>query len=129
MSSDQINKDLNNLLSMLDNTEKKKLLFCVPESAGDIFLSTSLLEDLKETYYDYDIYFACKEQYKDILLNNPFIYKWIPYMTIMEQSRLMEGFGEWGGVFDISILPVILTQRYFYYIHNGSTRLSINLKE
>jgi hypothetical protein len=57
MNSNEINQDLNFLASAIDSKDKKKLLFCVPESAGDIFLATSLLESLKETYYDYDIYF------------------------------------------------------------------------
>ena len=40
-------QQINTILSEIVETGNKKLLFIVPESAGDIFLSTSLLESLK----------------------------------------------------------------------------------
>ena len=47
------------LQSFIDYNDNNRLLFCVPESAGDIFLSTSLLPSLKDNYPNFDIYFAC----------------------------------------------------------------------
>ena len=63
------------LQSLVDFTDNNRILFCVPESAGDIFLSTSLLPSVKENYPNFDIYFACKREYEDILKGNPYIYK------------------------------------------------------
>lgn len=105
-----------------------KLLFIVPESAGDIFLSTSLLKSLKTIYSPVDIYFACKQEYKDILKNNPYIKKTINYYPVMENQIYMEGSGEWPGLFDISIMATVLTQRYLNYLNNGIGKIAFKLK-
>ena len=110
------------------DTNHNKLLFIVPESAGDIFLSTSLLKSLKKMYAPVDIYFACNPEYRDILKNNPYIKKHINYYPIMESQIHMEGTGEWPGLFDISIMATVLTQRYLNYLNNGIGKISFNLK-
>lgn len=124
-----IDQQINIIKNQININNKKKLLFIVPESAGDIFLATSLLKSLRNTYYEYEIYFACKEQYKDILVNNPYITKCIDYYPVMDNQIYMEGTAEWKGLFDISILATVLTQRVINYLNNGQTRLAINLKE
>lgn len=112
----------------LIESKNKRLLMIVPESAGDIFLCTSLLPSMKKLYPEYDIYFACKEQYRSLLLNNPYITKIIDYMPIMENELAMEGYGGWKGLFDISFMVTIFTQRYLNYIHNGQTRIGFDIK-
>lgn len=112
----------------LIESKNKRLLMIVPESAGDIFLCTSLLPSMKKLYPEYDIYFACKEQYRSLLLNNPYITKIINYMPIMENELAMEGYGEWKGLFNISFMVTIFTQRYLNYIHNGQTRIGFDIK-
>lgn len=112
----------------LINSSNKKLLMIVPESAGDIFLCTSLLPSMKKLYSEYDIYFACKEQYRSLLINNPYITKVINYMPIMENELIMEGHGKWSGLFDISFMVTVFTQRYLNYIHNGQTKIGFNIK-
>ena len=67
------NDQVKHIAGQLNSNDKKKLLFIVPESAGDIFLSTSLLPTMSKNYNEYEIYFACKSEYKDILINNPYI--------------------------------------------------------
>ncbi len=118
------------IISQEINTDSKntKLLFIVPESAGDIFLATSLLKSLKDLYDPVDIYFACKDEYKDILKNNPYILKTISYHPIMESQIHMEGTGEWNGLFDISIMATVLTQRYLNYLNNGLGKIMFNVK-
>lgn len=116
------------LQSFIDYNDNNRLLFCVPESAGDIFLSTSLLPSLKDNYPNFDIYFACKSQYKDILKDNPYVYKVIDYLQVMENALLMEGVGEWNGLFDMSLMPTVLTQRYINYHHNGIDVNRFNLR-
>lgn len=117
------------IIPQLDETGNKKLLFIVPESAGDIFLSTSLLESMKHMYPDFDIYFACKPQYKDLLKNNPYIYKVIDYLPVMDSSAHMEGMSDWNGIFDISIMATVLTQRFFSYIRNGLSKIAFDLRQ
>ena len=116
------------LQSFIDYNDNNRLLFCVPESAGDIFLSTSLLPSLKDNYPNFDIYFACKSLYKDILKDNPYVYKVIDYLKVMENALLMDGVGEWNGLFDMSLMPTVLTQRYINYHHNGIDVNRFNLR-
>jgi hypothetical protein len=122
-------EQMQHIVFQVTDSKCKKLLLIVPESAGDIFLATSLLEDLKQSYSEFDIYFACKEQFKDILKNNPYVYKVINYLPIMDNQILMEGTGEWKGIFDISIMLTVSTQRYINYLNNGLTRISLNLRK
>lgn len=124
--------NINDQIGLLSNEtiddKGKKLLFIVPESAGDIFLSTALLESLKEQYPDFNIYFACKPEYKSILDDNPYVYKVINYLPVMENDVAMEGYGSWRGLFNISILVTILTQRYRNYLHNGLSNIAFDLR-
>ena len=125
-----INKnEMEYISSQLNKNSKKKLLLIVPESAGDIFLSTSLLRSIHTNYKDYEIYFACKPEYQDILFNNPYITKVINYQPIMDNQILMEGSGEWHGFFDISIMATMLTQRMINYLNNGETKIMFDIKE
>ena len=107
-----IENQINYIANQLSDSNNKKLLFIVPESAGDIFLSTSLFASLKETYHEYELYFACKKQFMPLLKNNPYITKTLEYLPIMDNQILMEGTGPWKGLFDISIMATVLTQRF-----------------
>lgn len=128
MNQLSIEQEIRMIASQIIPSNSKKLLFIVPESAGDIFLCTSLLRSLKETYNPVDIYFACKSQFKDILKNNPYITKYIEYLPIMENQIYMEGSGDWHGLFDISIMATILTQRYLNYLNNGIGKVVFDLR-
>jgi hypothetical protein len=50
-------------------------------------------------------------------------------MPIMENQLIMEGHGKWQGLFDISFMITVFTQRYLNYIHNGQTRIGLQMKE
>jgi hypothetical protein len=63
------------------------------------------------------------------LKNNPYITKVIDYLPIMENQTLMEGTGDWQGLFDISIMVTIHTQRFLNYLNNGQTRISLDLRK
>jgi hypothetical protein len=115
--------------SLVDTTDKLNILLILPESAGDIFLSTSLLESFKELYPESYIYYACKPEYFRILEDNPHIYKVIQYYPIMENQIAMEGSGLWKGLFDISIILSIFTQRHLNYLNNGKTKIAFNIKK
>lgn len=123
------NDQVKHIAGQLNSNDKKKLLFIVPESAGDIFLSTSLLPTMSKNYNEYEIYFACKSEYKDILINNPYITKVLDYLPIMDNQIIMEGTAQWKGLFDISIMATVLTQRIINYLNNGETRIMFDLRE
>lgn len=128
MNQLSIEQQIDLIASQIILSDNKKLLFIVPESAGDIFLCTSLLRSLKEGYNPVDIYFACKPQFRDILKNNEYITKVIDYLPIMESQIHMEGTGTWRGLFDISIMTTILTQRYLNYLNNGIGRIMFDIR-
>jgi glycosyltransferase involved in cell wall biosynthesis len=106
----------------------KRILFVMPESAGDVFMSTSLLPSIKKLYPDHNIYFATKQEYLEILDFNPFIYKKIVFNQFMENLLTMEGHAGGEGYFDIAFLPHIGTQKIFDYQHNGKDKIEFNTK-
>lgn len=118
---------ISSLSQQIDYNNNMRILFIVPESAGDIFLSTSLLRSIKELYDPCDIYFACKKAYFQILDDNPYISKTIEYVSIMDVQTLMEGTGDWPGLFDVSIFVTIATQKVSNYLNNGKSKIAFNL--
>lgn len=114
--------------SFLDKEDKKRLLYVMPESIGDIFLSTSLFKGIKETYPEYKFYVATKPEFFDVLDGNPYVDKVIPYCPSMDNLVLMEGIGSAKGYFDIAYLPHIGTQRMLDYLHNGEDVIKLDLK-
>lgn len=100
----------------------------MPESAGDVFLCTSLLRSLRETYPEYEIYFATKNIYFDILKGNKNIDKIIEYKPEMDNIFAMEGIAGHNGYFDICFIPHSSTQRLITYTHNGLDRIAFNFK-
>jgi hypothetical protein len=108
----------------------KKVLIVQPESIGDIFLVTSLLESLRSRYPSnkYKIYFATKPEYQDLINGNPFVDKWVPYHPIMDNVILMEGGMGQKGICDIVYSPYFSTQRLLSYMHNGEDKIDLELK-
>ena len=100
------------------NDEGKRIVYVMPESSVDVFLSTSLLKSVKEKYPDYNLYFATKPEYFHILQGNPYIYKTIPYNEQFDSTLYLEGVGDNKGFFEIAFTPHITTQRVNNYIHN-----------
>ena len=114
---------------LLDKDDKgKRILFAMPQSAGDVFMSTSLLPSIKKLYPDYNIYFATKQEYFEILDCNPLIHKKLIFNPFMENLLTMEGHANGEGYFDIAFLPHIGTQKFFDYQHNGKDKLEFNTK-
>lgn len=105
-----------------------KLLFVMPEGAGDVFLCTALLRSLRETYPDYSIYFATNPMYQCILQDNPYVDFIIDYKPEMDNIFAMEGIGSSPRLFEICLIPHIQTQRAITYTHNGKDRIALNLK-
>lgn len=114
---------------LLDKEDKgKRILFVMPESAGDVFMSTSLLPSIKKLYPDHNIYFATKQEYFDILDDNPFVFKKLIFNSFMENLLTMEGHAGGDGYFEIVFLPHVGTQKIFDYQHNGKDKIEFNTK-
>ena len=107
--------------NLLDEEDKgKRILMVIPESAGDVYLATSLFSSVKRLYPDYNFYFSCKEVFKDIVMGNPHVHKFLPYDRRMENLHFLEGEGNHEGWFEVAFLPFVVTQRQFTYHHNNS---------
>mgnify|MGYP001167929357 CR=1 FL=1 len=105
---------------LLDPNDKgKRILYCMPRSAGDIFLSTSLFKSIKETYPDHNLYVATSPEFFDILDGNEHVHKVLAFNDAFENHHFTEGSGENEGHFEISFIPHITTQKFQSYQHNG----------
>ena len=113
------------LESLLDkDDEGKRLVYVMPESIGDVFLSTSLFRSIKETYPEYNLYVATKPAFSSVLNGNPYVHKTIPYMPEMENILFLEGKDKHKGYFDIAFMPFANTQRQMTYPHNGKDKIA-----
>jgi hypothetical protein len=118
-----------NFEELLDKEDNgKRLLYVMPESIGDIYLSTSLFKNIKKQYSNYNLYVATKPEYFEILEGNPYIHRIIQYIPQMDQLLWLEGLGDHKGFFEIAFLPHMGTQRMLDYLHNGKTNIQFNLK-
>jgi len=113
---------------LLDEDDKgKRILFVMPRCENDVFNSTSLLKSIKESYPNYNIYYATDLNYYKIISANPHVHKVVPYHQNMESLLALEGCGDNEGLFEIVFLPHIGVQRTFDYQHNGKTNLALDL--
>jgi glycosyltransferase involved in cell wall biosynthesis len=124
LQENQKNKkiDFSDLLDKKD--EGKRLLYVMPESIGDIFLSTSLFKSIKDQYPNHVLHVATKQEYFEVLEANPYIDKLIPYVPQMDSLIWLEGGGDHHGFFEIAFLPYSQTQRFLTYLHNGKTNIA-----
>ena len=113
----------------LEGDDSKKILFGMPESAGDVFLSTSLLRSMQDTYPGYNIYVATREEYVMLLDENPYVYKILLWQDCMVAQAIMMGSASWKGFFNVFFTPFINTQtEYMNYIRNGEDKIALDLR-
>ena len=86
------------------------------------------MPSIAKTYPDYNIYFATDPKFFEILENNPYIHKAIPYSQEMDSLLLMEGHAHHEGFFDIAFVPHIGTQRMLNYLHNGKDKIQLDIR-
>jgi hypothetical protein len=107
----------------LDAKDKGRVIVVIPESAGDVFLVTSLFKSIKDRYPEWSLYVATKTDFKDILAGNPYVHKWLEYNPMMDNLAWLEGASAHNGYFDIAYLPHSVTQRFICYRHNGVDKM------
>jgi glycosyltransferase involved in cell wall biosynthesis len=84
-------KEKKNFLDCLgEDDEGKRILYVMPESEREIFLSTSLFKSIKELYPSYNLYVAIRSEYEDMLSFNPYVYKMLEYEKEMENFDELE---------------------------------------
>jgi glycosyltransferase involved in cell wall biosynthesis len=104
--------------------EGKRILYVMPQSIGDVFLSTSLFRSIKEQYPDYNLYVATQPQFKEVLDGLSYVHKVINYIPQMDNLLWLEGKGDHKGFFEVAYLPHIGTQRVLNYLHNGKDKIA-----
>ena len=105
----------------------KRILYVMPESQVDVFLSTALFKSIKTKYPEYNLYVSTKPENISILLGNEHVYATIPYNAQFDNTLYLEGIGGENGLFEIAFTPHLTTQRVSNYIHNDKD--IINKKE
>ena len=132
-----------------EEKKDKKILYVIPESAGDVYMATSLFESISIQYPDYKLYVAVKPAYAGIVQGSPYVHRVIDYDPRMENTHLIEGHGSRSthadlmtldflsegadcdfheGYFDILFLTHTSTQRLICYSHNGLDKIALDLK-
>lgn len=111
---------------LLDDDRGKRVLVTMPESAGDVVMAAGLLADIKSLYPEWNIYFATKPEYAELLEGNNYIHKIIPWIPEMDNLLWLEGAGTHKGHFEIAYLLHSGTQRFLNYLHNGKDKTNID---
>jgi len=95
---------------------RKKLMLVAKESIGDVFIVTSLLDDIKNKYPEHDVYFVTDEKNFELVEGNENIYKIVQYSPMLDNEMLVCGFGGRPKLVDVYINPFILIQKYLGYL-------------
>lgn len=104
------------LEELFDKTGKKRGLIVLKESLGDAFLITALFKSFHEQYPNHDLYIATSQNFKDVFIGNPYVYKVLPYSEIFENELFFIGVGSNPKIVDIYMHPAIATQRILNYL-------------
>jgi len=115
------------IVSILDPSDKMRILVAMKETAGDVLLILSVCSGIKKKWPEASLYFFTKEEYFPILEGNPDIKAVLPYDEQVLNYRAVEGFGPERGHFDMAFTPAIVTQGpYPNWIHNGYGKHLLN---
>ena len=111
-----------------DEGSEKRIAVVLPESAGDLLILNSLMENLKSLYPDKNIYVFTKPEYYQMIEDNPNVHRLLPYQQSVENLLFLEGRGSHQGYFEMAFLPNIGTQRHLNYLHNGKDKTQFKLR-
>jgi glycosyltransferase involved in cell wall biosynthesis len=115
----------NSLWDLIDKDRpNKRILFALKQSAGDIAISTALFKSIKEQYFGYDLYYMCESRYHEILDGNPYIYKVLPWVDILDHEMFVIGAGSKEKLFDVYLNPSVATQTKLSYLSNNNPALT-----
>jgi glycosyltransferase involved in cell wall biosynthesis len=104
--------------------EGKRMIYVMPDSGVDVFLSTALFKSIKEKYPKYNLYVATKPENFHILEGNEHVHKTIAYSPQFDNTLHLEGIADHKGHFEIAFTPHLTTQRVNNYIHNGKDNIN-----
>jgi len=98
--------------------DSKILLYTMPMSAGDVFISTAIIDSLKKKFPEHLILFGTDQKYSSILKDNPNIFRTIQFEQWMMNVPFCEG------IFDEVYTPNLAVQlNTSNWVHGGKGRL------
>lgn len=125
---DCVDRILDGLTARL-NKEYNHILFIVPDSAGDVFLSTALLPSIKQIFPDKKLFFSTRKHNFPILKNNKYIHELVEFSPMYYNAILQfQGIGKINGLFDVVYTPCVLTQIFPNYQYNGLKAHNLEFK-
>ena len=105
---------------LFDENDRKKILFVMKESGGDIFIATALFKDLKRLYPDADLYVGVDPKFAEILDGNEYVHRVLPYHPAMEAEMSMMHY------VDYYYYPALPTQKQLAYLTKDKIGLILN---
>lgn len=105
--------------TLFDSNGRKRILFVLRESGGDLLIATALFKGLTELYPEADLYVACDPKFNEVLAGNPYIHKVLPYHPAMEQELAMIQY------VDYYYFPALATQRQLNYLSHDRIGLKL----
>jgi glycosyltransferase involved in cell wall biosynthesis len=111
-----------------DEGVENRIAVVMPESAGDVLIINSLMENLASLYPDKKIYIFTKPEYYQMIEDNPNVHKLLPYEQTVDNLLFLEGRGDHQGYFDMAFLPNVGTQKHLNYLHNGKDKTQFELR-
>lgn len=120
------NRPPQDLSSMLDNTGRKRGLFVIKESIGDVALCTALFKSFHEEYPDTDLYVGTDPKYHEVLAGNEHVHKVLPHIAAFEAELAMIGQGAGPRYFDYYFNAGILTQSKLGYLGRGEPGFEVD---
>jgi len=110
-----------------DEGPDNRIAVVIPQSAGDVLMINSLLDNLKLLYPSHNLYIFTNPLFFDLIEDHPSVHKVISYQDKLDNLLTLEGAAGNKGYFDIAFLPHVGTQKIFNYQHNGKDKTQFNL--
>jgi len=117
-------KKKNQQFEALSKIDEKRILYVIPASERDLFLSSALFRSMKEQYPNHKLFVATSPQFMSTLDGNPYVDSILVYYSEMDNLLFLEGNATHKGYFDVAFLPHLHTQRIVSYIHNGNSNIA-----
>ena len=105
---------------VFEKNGRKRILYVMKESGGDLFIATATFKGLIDLYPDADLYVACDPKFNDILAGNRYVKKILPFQPFMESELHMIQY------VDYYYYPALPTQKMLAYL--SKDKVGLNLK-
>lgn len=123
-AQEHINSNKAKQFESIREDKSKKVLYVMPASERDVFLSTALFRSIKEQYPEHKLYVATSPQFFSVLDGNPHVDKVLTYSQEMDNLLFLEGNSTHKGYVEISFLPYTHSQKILTSVHSGQTNIA-----